>query len=391
MNSQFERAKPPQQSLSIAHEVIADLGLRAIDRAYGSDLQTYSCKLIDDQQKLIFYGFGKGLGLQSKVSAYYEALEHFVIHQFALMEGDKRENYKIINGYECDLPCVSVKDIHSNEFIQYPLFMLDPRYGRHPCGTDRTDYSKHAWQACDNGVASGTNITEASIHALNELVERDAHSLFLIEAFIKKKGQRLKLIDKLTLPANQLAIVKKIEQEFDDELMIFDITSDSGIPVMYVSMTRQPLLIQPSGCGASLYAEYALERALLETLQPVHVQNMKMHDNQHSIIRKLQDYPLLLKAAIADTTALQNHSELSAFRDMAGSDSHFSLSDQLRIIIDKIQSMNCKIYNLTIMNHTSGFSCVKYVIPEFEQFHLVQTGKRILPKKRGLALLNRND
>lgn len=36
--------------------------------------------------------------------------------------------------------------------------------------------SPYAYLANDSGVASGTNMIEASIHALNELVERDAHS-----------------------------------------------------------------------------------------------------------------------------------------------------------------------------------------------------------------------
>jgi ribosomal protein S12 methylthiotransferase accessory factor len=388
MNSNYERALSADQSIRIAEEAIRCLNLRASDEAYGIDLQTYRCKLIDDHDQTIFYGFGKGLGAQSKASAYYEALEHYSIHQFAQVSANNQDNYMAIDPYEHILPGVDLVNIDSNEKIFYPIFMLDPRYAKKKSKYDKMDYSTYTYLANDSGVASGTNMTEASIHALNELVERDAHSLFLIEAFIKNKNQRIRLIDKTSLPSLQQNIIQKIEHQYNDNLMILDITSEIGIPVIYVSMTKQPFLIQPSGCGASLKAEYALERALLESLQPVHIYNEKLIDNQKEIIKQLSELPMFLKAAVADVTSFVGKYQVINFSSVHHDNENLTLIDQYNAITQKIKKIGCKIFKLPIMDLACGFSCVKYCIPDFEQFHLVQTGKHILPNQRGMRLLD---
>ena len=390
MNSHYERAVSIDRSLHIAEQAIRTFHLRASDVAHGVDLQTYRCQLVDDEHQCIFYGFGKGIGLQSKASAYYEALEHYALHRYSQIAANNPENYIAMTPYTHALPCVDLIDIHNKDKIPYPVFMLDPRYAKRQSKQDKMDYASYAYRADDSGVASGTNMTEASIHALNELVERDAHSLFLIEAFIKNKNQRIRLIDKKTLPLAQQTIVKTIERQYQDDLMLFDISSDIGIPVIYVSMTKQALLIQPSGCGASLRAEYALERALLEALQPVHIHNEKLTDNQQQIIKALSDLPVLLKAAMADVTTLHGIYEKIDFRTVPDHDAALSLPDQLQIILNKIETIRAKIFKIPIINLDCGFTCVKFLIPDFEQFHLVQTGKRLLPGNRGMRLLNRD-
>ena len=374
--------------MCIAKHYIRELDLSVSDDAYGAHLQTYRCQLIDNHHKYIYFTrFGKGLGLQSKVSAYYEALEHYTVHRFAQEMANNQDNYIVMYPYEYKLPCVSLMSIHDDETLHYPVYLLDPRYAKRKAIHDNMDYSNHTWRANDSGIASGTNLTEASIHALNELVERDAHSLFLIEAFIKNKNQQIKLIDKKTLPFNLQTIVTQIEQQYADDLMLFYISSDIDIPVMYASMTKQPFLIQPSGCGASLNAEYALERALLEALQPLHIHNEKLTDNQQQIISQLTPFPLLLNAAIADVTTLQNVCQTINFTTISTHHQRLTLMDQLQTIIKKIETNGWKIYKIPIIQHATGFTCIKYLIPGLEQFHLVQTGKRILPTPRGLELL----
>lgn len=387
MSSSYERALSINQSLSIAQEAVRFLNLRASDEAHGVDLKTYRCKLVNDHDQLIFYGFGKGLGIQSKVSAYYEALEHYVVHLFSKISSDIQDNYVSMDPYKYPLPCIDLTDINSNKKIAYPVFMVDPRYAKKKSKNDKMDYSPYSYLANDSGVASGTNMLEASIHALNELVERDAHSLFLIEAFIKNKNQRIKLIEKSSLPATQKDIVNKIEYQYDEDLMIFDITSGIGIPVIYVSMTKQPFMIQPSGCGASLKAEYALERALLESLQPIHIYNKRLVDNQNEIISQLSALPLLLKAAVADVTSLSGKYQTVDFCSVSCDNENLSLAEQFNVISNKIKKAGHSVYKLPIIELACGFSCIKYFVPDFEQFHLVQTGKRILPNKRGMQVL----
>lgn len=383
----FERQVPVNMAYKLAEKAVADFNLRVSATAHGVGLQTFRCRLIDDQHKKIFYGFGKGRGLQSKVSAYYEAIEHYAVYSFSQYHADNIDNYKMVHSFSNPLPCVYLTEIESGEVLLFPVFMLDPRYAKCQSHHDKNDYSKMAWRSNDSGVASGTNITEASIHALNEIVERDAHSLFLIESFIKTKNHNIRLIRKETTPGYLKDIIDKIETQYNENLMIFDITSDIGIPAIYVSMTNQPFLIQPSGCGASLNREYALERALLETLQPLHVYNEDLFNNQKHILAQLADVPLLQKAAIADTSSLRGKYEPIDFASLRDYNSVQSLHDQLNEIISKIKARGFKVFKLPIIEQKRGFSCVKFFVPGLEEFHMVQTGKHLLPNQRGMKLL----
>lgn len=389
MNQLFERALPTKEAWVIAQNALIELQLSAVDTAYGVDLQTHRCALTDEHAQLRFYGFGKGLGLQSKVSAYFEALEHYALFHFVQKTANNPDAYRYSERFNNALPHVVLNEVQGKETLPYPVFLLDPRYSKRPSPLDKMDYTAFTYLANDSGVASGTNAIEASIHAINELIERDAHSLFLIEAFIKKTNQAIRLIDKKSLPNHLNDMVNTIERQFNEELLLFDITSDVGVPVMYVSMTRQAIPIQPSGCGASLKAEYALERALLETLQPAHINNQHLVNNQLSIINHLQDFPLLLNAALADVTSLKKVATKVSFQSIVSQEAPLNLEQQLRTLFQKIETIGCKVFTIPIMSLPCGFTCVKFLIPDFESFHLIQTGKRVLPNQRGTQLLNR--
>jgi len=241
--------------------------------------------------------------------------------------------------------------------------------------------------ASDSGTASGTSFLEASIHALNELIERDAYSLFLINAFIRKQRHGIRVIDKKTIPDHLQAIVNHIEKTYQDELIIFDITSDLKVPSFFVSMTKQSQLLQPRGCGTSLNREYALERALLESLQPLHIYNEKARKNQQTILANFKETPLLLACAQADVSGLAESGETVHFNTLPGYDKHPSLEQQFHTITQRIKSHGFAVYMQTLASLPTGFTCVRYLIPELERFYMVQTGKYILPAKRGMRLI----
>lgn len=388
MKTHTERAIPVEQALIIAENAIAAFGLTSSTEAHGEVYQTFRCQLREPQHQSIYYGFGKGLGLQSKASACYEALEHFAVHHYARNMGRDVTQYQLLPDFPMALPCVKYQAVNGEDSLIKPLFTINPRYAKNPAAMDKMNYQPYSAYVSDNGIASGTNFTEASIHALNELIERDAHSLFLIEGFVKNKNQCIRLIDKSSLPANLQKMVNTIEQQYNDVIMLFDITTEFNIPVMYASMTRQPFLIQPSGCGASLSAEYALERALLEMLQPLHIHNHKLIANQQQIVNVLTPYPLLLNAALANVSTLAHIAENMDWHSISQPIGYLSLALQLKTITDQINQRGFKIYYLTLAEHASGFTAMKYHIPELEDFHLVQTGKKILPASRGRAILN---
>jgi ribosomal protein S12 methylthiotransferase accessory factor len=286
------------------------------------------------------------------------------------------------------IPFVRLEHIHQEKQFNYPLFLVDPRYAKKPATQDTYCYKPYAWLASDSGTASGTSVVEASIHALNEIIERDAYSLFLMHAFIKPRKNKLKLIDKITIPENLRLMIADIERTYSDELMIFDMTSDIGIPSVLVSFTRQNHLFQPKGCGTSLNRAYALERALLESLQPLHIVNDELMNNQLSIMDNFAATPLLYKCAQAKVDLLYEFTQSVDFNSLPDYGHTLSLEQQLGMIKNALTSHGFDLYHHVIASEKSGFTCVKYVVPKLERFYLVQTGKFIFPGQRGVNVLN---
>ncbi|WP_367607678.1 YcaO-like family protein [Legionella sp. W05-934-2] len=406
MNNHCERQMLPEMAMKIAESTILKLKLHAEFSFYGNELKTYHCKLLDTKNNTIFYGCGKGIGVQSKVSACFEAIEHYAVHSFCQYNHNQEHYYSLDNPLIVDklkeldlldpgiflhkekIPFAQCEELITGEFLFYPFYLLDPRYGKNPPSSDKFNYQPYAWNACDSGIASGTSREEASIHALNEAVERDAYSLFLIQAFLLNK--KISIIDKQTVPEYLKKIIDRIEKEYAEELILVDITSDIGIPTILVTMTNQSMAIQPIGCGTSLFKGYALERALLESLQPLHLFNQHLAENQIQTLNNFAITPLLAKCAKADIAQLTPNSQIVNFNSLPSYNGDRSLKQQLNTIVQRIRDKDFAIYTKTIADIDTGFHCVKYIIPGFEQFYLVELGKYTLPNKRGMSFIKKN-
>lgn len=396
----------PEKAFAIAKATVEQLNLRAECKVYGANIKTTHCKLYDKANNAIFYGCGKGLGIQSIVSAYYEALEHHSIYAFCQEISQHRAHYFSLNDpmiykeleqldiipkkmfkLAVEIPFILLSEVTTDKKLPYPIYLIDPRYAKKPSVHDKFDYQEIAWKASDSGTASGTSELEASIHALNEIIERDACSLFLIKTFIQKNN--IRVINKLTLPAYLKNIVTEIETHYSEELIIVDMTSDIGVPSFFVSMTNQAHTIQPKGCGTSLNRDYALERALLESLQPLHIYNEQLRQNQKQILQNFAAFPLLAECAKADILARAKECEKVDFNSLPSYDAAATLEQQRNSLIERIKSQGFEIYTKQIAKAETGFNCMKYIVPGFEQFYLVQAGKYILPNKRGMTVLEK--
>lgn len=82
MNHLYERQHSSERALEIAESTLIKWNLDVEFSFYGHQLKTYQCKLFDSKNNTLFFGCGKGIGIQSKVSACFEALEHYAVHAF---------------------------------------------------------------------------------------------------------------------------------------------------------------------------------------------------------------------------------------------------------------------------------------------------------------------
>lgn len=116
-----------------------------------------------------------------------------------------------------------------------------------------------------NGSASGNTLTEAVLHALYELIERDSLCIFTYHALPARE------IDPTSVSPAAGAVYAALLNA-GVELRIRDCSSDLGVPVVHAycydrngGPQRGPVHVW--GCGCHLDARIATERALFELVQ----------------------------------------------------------------------------------------------------------------------------
>jgi len=116
-----------------------------------------------------------------------------------------------------------------------------------------------------NGSASGNTLTEAFLHAIYELIERDAFCIFAYHALPARE------IEPTDLSPKSAAVYAQFV-EAGVEIRLRDYTSDLGVPVFHAcaydprgGTSRGP--VHAFGGGCHLDARIAAERALFELVQ----------------------------------------------------------------------------------------------------------------------------
>ncbi|WP_162467205.1 YcaO-like family protein [Streptomyces cavernae] len=134
------------------------------------------------------------------------------------------------------------------------------------------DYADTTFKVGSNGLASGNNLVEATIHGICELVERDALTLWWTGLRSKADADATK-VDTTTV--NDPAC-KGLIAAFEDaglEVAVWDVTGDTGIPVFQccvVERAERPGWRSFGACwgyGAHTSPAVALSRALTEAAQ----------------------------------------------------------------------------------------------------------------------------
>jgi ribosomal protein S12 methylthiotransferase accessory factor len=143
-----------------------------------------------------------------------------------------------------------------------------------PYGYVDVDDSLAAWPTPagipvnSNGLASGNCRDEAVLHALFELVERDAVALWHLA---EDEARRASSVDPSTIDDPHCrALIDRYEQAGLD-VHVFDVTSDVGLPVYKVFIREKSSgdrdIFSAAGSGCHRWRGIALSRALTEAAQ----------------------------------------------------------------------------------------------------------------------------
>jgi YcaO-like protein with predicted kinase domain len=224
---------------------------------------------------------GKGIDLASaKASALMEAVENFHAERVRLPLvlahwTDMRERGRTVDldaipriaGSTVD-PLARILWVQGHEVLQRGMVWL-------PFELVHCDYTvpfptgSGAFMMNDSGVASGNHPLEATSHAICELVERDAVTLWQL---LDEDQQAVRLVDPATVDDDPCRWVLDRFDRAEVRVGVWEVTSDVGLPAFYCTIldaVPSPWrgLCPASGSGCHPSREVALLRALTEAAQ----------------------------------------------------------------------------------------------------------------------------
>lgn len=123
----------------------------------------------------------------------------------------------------------------------------------------------HGCFACSsNGLASGNNLTEAQVHAICEVIERDATGMWHHSGPVRQAERRL---DLSSVDDEECAMLIGRIEDAGLSLAVWETTSDAGVPSFYALLTGDEYEHVGEGAGCHPSKAVALSRTLTEAAQ----------------------------------------------------------------------------------------------------------------------------
>jgi ribosomal protein S12 methylthiotransferase accessory factor len=399
-----ERSRSTRDAVELAEGFLRSEGTDISIEKFGNKIKTVECRLFSNN--IVTIGKGKGIGEQSIASAIFEAIEHRYYH--SLISNKKLvkkpvdlngvDNFLVGGSPDFELfqldPAVSLSrivftDAVSKEEVLFPAVLAHPRFSS-DCEIEKGFLARSTLgrYSTNSGVASGTTRDEAILHALLELIERDALGLELLQTIFSRVPSAVRIIRRNGLPANLASLIADVELEAGGRITLMVITSDIGVPSVLAKLALSGDGEVYFGSGASLNPQIAIQRSVLEALQGFHVYAHLMSRPNISELRS--DRPsspyqrCLLEYGVYDYYGAECFVDfMEAFSESVPS--MMTVEEQIKSVSSRLQRANVSYY-------TSDLCCgpvsVVYVIaPRLERFFLVTTGLMVAPGSRGRAVL----
>jgi YcaO-like protein with predicted kinase domain len=275
----FHRISSVEDTLSRITPLIKQFGITRVANITGLDKIGIPVALaVRPNSRSVAVSQGKGTTLQhAKASAMMEAIEIWHAENFSgpVYYGKKRELQREWKIVETDrLPkqphaiftettpmlWVEGQDLFSEEPVLVPFEMIHADYTR------PIQPAHGHFPASTNGLASGNSNLEAVCHALAEVIERDALSLW---HFANKKHKRDQRIDPASMRDDECLRLLELIGNADLVCGMWNITSDTGIPTILciIRDNKQKNGHIGLGSGTHVTSSIALRRAITEAAQ----------------------------------------------------------------------------------------------------------------------------
>ncbi len=277
----YDRAVPFSKTIGLVPRLRARYGItRLADTTHldRTGIPTYSAIVPNSPDLLGVYN-GKGMTRESAIcSAVMEATERQIGADVKLptFSASLREVHERIDLAACGLrddvadrnvTCVFGTELLSGETVAVPLAMVQcPWFGE-----------KLFDVTSSNGLASGNNRTEAIYHALCELIERHAWTMYHVRCslvprfYLGADATDIGLAPEITLPAGDRNVDRLVREIRATGLAVRALALREGsLPLTVIASLTEFGATPPMahmGLGCALSPAHALTRALTEAVQ----------------------------------------------------------------------------------------------------------------------------
>jgi YcaO-like protein with predicted kinase domain len=236
-----------------------------------------------------------------------------------------------------------------------------------------------------NGLASGNHYLEAILHAICEMVERDAWMLWVVD----NNSARAKAcqVDPATVDDPLCVRILEMLATAEIKVGIWDITSDINIPVYAASINDEPnwvMLSSFAGFGCHLDPGIALARALSEAVQSrvtaIAGSRDDMLDEMGEVYSELGEYASL---ALNEMQFPSPSRSFESRHSLAGD----NFKSDLETVLAGLRSVGITSVVAVDLAHSEfGIPVVKMVIPGLEgEQDVACPGQRLRYLQRSLA------
>jgi ribosomal protein S12 methylthiotransferase accessory factor len=397
-----ERSVPVGEARRRIELAVVSLGLTPrLRRLGGHSASAWYAELVDSTGRPVpdAEGLGKGLcDVTASTGALAEALEHFASNRVAL-EGTIRfvSPKELIHGPFADdgfclafesesaeLPCVDFWPVAGKKAapLSVPVGTFLPWYVENRSESTRLqlgdsfDYSL-LWRYCSNsGTALGVGREEALLHGVNEVVERDAFSLFLLRHLVGTWRKDC-LIDVKSVNRALSDAIAEVQLVVGCPVALIDLTTDLGIPTIlaYASDGAK----RWRGLGTSLSWQLAVGRAVTELAQDFYFTREgwrveRSAGDEVFGIEIVHPHCPNLDGVLRSFTLMTDHLDSEVG----------SVESQLAEVLARLDRRGFGVWSRELAQFDSSITVEHVVVPGLERFVLTTAGNLVVPGARGM-------
>jgi YcaO-like protein with predicted kinase domain len=375
------RTVSPEETLRRVQPLMPRMGITRIANITGLDVIGVPVVAVTrPNARSIAVSQGKGLSLAAaKASALMESIENYHAENIRapLVHASLRE--VALRGPVLDVQALpriegSAFDpgarclwLEGHEiFARRPMFV--------PYEVVHTDYvlplpsATGAFFMGDSGVASGNHPLEATSHAICELVERDALTLWRFQPEERRQARR---VDLATVDDEGCASVLERLRRARVLTAVWDVTSDVGIPAFHATiLDEDPSRFRPlgpaSGSGCHPSREVALCRALTEACQARLTLIAGSRDDIGIAVYQRRRDPAVIEQALESLRAPARQTSFLAVPTHAAA----TIADDVGWELERLRGVGLEqvvVVDLTLPE--LGIPVVRVVIPGLEGIH----------------------